>query len=174
MSSLSLHLQFLNHLCEKKPRKGGLPSCFEDRCAAPKVTRRLQMVANPMVRPTCLDQSTCARVVPAKPALDQPYLFFAFSKPFLLHLLSLVFPPFRRLGDLSSGFLTTTRDRNLQFRGAVSTGFFLNFLQLIFSFSPGFLCNSVRNRPQNVQKLARFVGGEKSPDIWIFGRLPND
>ena len=54
---------------------------------------------------------------------------------------------------------TTTRDRNLQFRGNFSTGFFFG----IFSrgFSPGLLCTLVRKWPQNVEKIARIPGGEK-------------
>ena len=56
--------------------------------------------------------------------------------------------------------LTTTRDRNLQLRPAVSTGCFFEFLQWILSFSPVFMCNSVRGSPQNVEKIARFPGGE--------------
>ena len=48
-----------------------------------------------------------------------------------------------------------TRDRNLQFRGAFSTGFFV-FLQRIFPLSPGLLCNLVRKSPQNVEKIAHF------------------
>ena len=32
----------------------------------------------------------------------------------------------------------------------------------IFLFSPGLLCNSVRKWPQNVEKIARFPGGEKN------------
>ena len=31
-----------------------------------------------------------------------------------------------------------------------------------FLFSPGFLCNLVRSWPQDVEKIARFLGGEKS------------
>ena len=31
-----------------------------------------------------------------------------------------------------------------------------------FPFSPGLLCNIIRKRPQNVEKIARFPGGEKS------------
>ena len=57
---------------------------------------------------------------------------------------------------------TTTRDRNLQFWGAVSTGFF-EFSPLdAFPFSPGLLCNLARKRLQNVEKIARFPGGEES------------
>ena len=56
----------------------------------------------------------------------------------------------------------TKRDRNLQFRGVVSTGFFSIFSSGIFPFSPGLLCNLVRKRPQNVEKIARLPGGEKS------------
>ena len=54
---------------------------------------------------------------------------------------------------------TTTRDRDLQFRGAVSTGLFFDFLQRISLFF------QVRNSPQNVEKLARFLGGEKKRRI---------
>ena len=56
---------------------------------------------------------------------------------------------------------TTTRDRNLQFRGAVSTGFFfVNFLRWIFPFLQ-VDCNLIRKSPQNVEKLPQFPGGEK-------------
>ena len=48
---------------------------------------------------------------------------------------------------------TTTRDRNLQFRVAVSTGF--------FELSPGSLCNLERKSAQNVEKVAGFQGGDK-------------
>ena len=53
----------------------------------------------------------------------------------------------------------TTGDRNLQFRGAVSTG----FSPVDFSpYSPGLLlCALVRKWTQNVEKIARFPGGEK-------------
>ena len=52
---------------------------------------------------------------------------------------------------------TTTRDRNLQFRGAVSTGFF--FFKIFssgfyFLCSPGLLRNLVRKWPQNGEKIA--------------------
>ena len=47
---------------------------------------------------------------------------------------------------------TTTRDRTLQFRGAVSTGFFWSFSSDLFEFSPGLRCNLVRKPPQNVEK----------------------
>ena len=57
---------------------------------------------------------------------------------------------------------TTTRDRKLQFRGAVSTGFFSIFSSGFFPFSPGSLCSLVRKWPQNVEKIARLPGGEKS------------
>ena len=64
---------------------------------------------------------------------------------------------------------TTTRDRNLQFRGfsPLEFGRFSPvFLQCIssselFPFSPGFLCNLVRKSPQNVERIARFPGGVK-------------
>ena len=57
---------------------------------------------------------------------------------------------------------SATRDRNLQLWGAASTGF-LNFLQwTFFSSFWGFLCNSERKWPQNVEKIARFPGGENS------------
>ena len=47
---------------------------------------------------------------------------------------------------------TTTRDRNLQFRGAVSTGGSpLDF----FAFSPVFMCNLVRRAPKNLEKVAK-------------------
>ena len=61
-------------LTQNTPREGRLPSCFENGCAVPKVTRRLQDIANPMVQPICLGQSTCPRAAPARP---DP--FFAFS-----------------------------------------------------------------------------------------------
>ena len=52
---------------------------------------------------------------------------------------------------------TTTRDRNLQFRGSFSTGFFLSFLQWkFFLFLQVFLCNLIRKWPQTVEKVARF------------------
>ena len=53
---------------------------------------------------------------------------------------------------------TTTRDRNLQFRGAVSTGFFWVFSSRFFPFSPGLLCNWVRKPPQKC--------GENCPIFW--------
>ena len=57
---------------------------------------------------------------------------------------------------------TTTRDRNLQFRGAVSTGFFEFSPVDSFPLSPGFfLCNLIMKSPQNVEKIARLPGGEK-------------
>ena len=55
----------------------------------------------------------------------------------------------------------TTRDRNMHFRGAFSSGFFWIFVQWIFSFSPGFVCNLVRNSPQNVEKFAPKSGRRK-------------
>ena len=56
--------------------------------------------------------------------------------------------------------LTTTRDRNLQFRGA---DWIFEFSPVVVFFcSPGLLCNLVRRSPQNVEKIARFPGGEKS------------
>ena len=58
--------------------------------------------------------------------------------------------------------LTTTRDRSLQFRGAVSTGFFFEFsLVDLFPSSPGLLCSLVRKSPQNVEKIARSPFREK-------------
>ena len=59
---------------------------------------------------------------------------------------------------------TTTRDRNLQFRDAVSTGFLGIFSSGFFPLSPGLLCNLVRKSPQNVEKIARFPGGEKGEE----------
>ena len=47
---------------------------------------------------------------------------------------------------------TTTRDRNLQFRGAVSTG---GSPLDSFAFSPVFMCNLVRRAPQNLEKVAK-------------------
>ena len=55
-------------LPQNAPREGGLArpaKFFENGCAVPTVTRRLQNTANPMVQPTCLGQSTYARAVPA-------------------------------------------------------------------------------------------------------------
>ena len=59
---------------------------------------------------------------------------------------------------------TTTRDRNLQFRGAISTGFFFSFFScgLFFAFSLGFLFNKGRKSPQNVEKIARSPRRETS------------
>ena len=51
-----------------------------------KVNRRLcKKIANPMVQPKMLDKSTCARVVPAKPALSNNLvnLFSHLVYPFL-------------------------------------------------------------------------------------------
>ena len=56
---------------------------------------------------------------------------------------------------------TTTRDRNLQFRGIFSTGSFESSPVDFFPFSPGLLCSLVRKSPQNVEKFARLPGGEK-------------
>ena len=60
---------------------------------------------------------------------------------------------------------TTTRDRNLQFRGAVSTGISefspVDFFLVLQVYSAS-RCNLVRKLPQNVEKIARFPGGEKS------------
>ena len=44
---------------------------------------------------------------------------------------------------------TTTRDRNLQFRGTVSTRVFLNFLQWMIFFDPVSLCSLVGNVPKH-------------------------
>ena len=50
--------------------------------------------------------------------------------------------------------------------GEVSPLDFLN----CFPFSPGFLCSLVRKWPQNVEKVARFPGGEKSAEpCHVFG-----
>ena len=63
---------------------------------------------------------------------------------------------------------TTTRGRNLQFRGAVSTGFFefspvdfSPFLQWSFPLL-GFLCNLVRKWPQIRRKLPDFWAEKKA------------
>ena len=65
---------------------------------------------------------------------------------------------------------TTTRDRNLQFRGSFSTGFFGIFFSGFSCFSPGFLCNLVRNPSQSVEKIPRFPGGEKCAEsCHVFG-----
>ena len=54
-----------------------------------------------------------------------------------------------------------TRSTTCNF-GALSPLDFLNFLQCIFfPFSPGFLWTKERKSPQNVEKIARFLGGEK-------------
>ena len=58
----------------------------------------------------------------------------------------------------------TTSNRNLQFWGAVSTGFFYFLHWIFFPFLQVFLCNLVRKSPQNVEKIARFPGGEKSAE----------
>ena len=63
---------------------------------------------------------------------------------------------FKPLSSLFSAFIrtnsTTTRDRNLQFRGAVSTGGSpLDF----FAFSPGFMCNLVGRAPENLEKVGK-------------------
>ena len=52
---------------------------------------------------------------------------------------------------------TTTRDRNLQLRGAPSPPSEISSL-----FSRSLLCNSVMKWSQNVEKIARFPGGGKS------------
>ena len=60
---------------------------------------------------------------------------------------------------------TTTRDRNLQFRGAVSTGF-LNFIHqwMFFTFSPGLLCNLViRGRHGGVEKRGGWKTSRMTP-----------
>ena len=54
-----------------------------------------------------------------------------------------------------------TRDRNLQFRGVVSTGL-LNFLQCIFSCFSRFTVQFSKEIAQIVEKFARFLGGAKS------------
>ena len=47
--------------------------------------------------------------------------------------------------------------------GALSPlDFFKFFSSGFFPFSPGLLCNLVRTSPQNVEKIARCPGGEKS------------
>ena len=56
--------------------------------------------------------------------------------------------------------MTTTRDRNLQFRGIFSTGF-LNFSSGLSSFFSRFSVCLVRKLAQNVKKIAEFPGGEK-------------
>ena len=47
---------------------------------------------------------------------------------------------------------TTTRDRNLQFRGAVSAG---GSPLDLFAFSPVFMRNLVRQAPKNLEKVAK-------------------
>ena len=37
---------------------------------------------------------------------------------------------------------------------------FLKFLQWMFPFSPGSLCNWVRKLPRNEEKIGRFLGGQ--------------
>ena len=56
---------------------------------------------------------------------------------------------------------TTTRDRNLQFRGIFSTGL-LEFSPGIFPLSPDFLCSLIGNRPETSRKIARSPSGEKN------------
>ena len=92
----------------------------------------------------------------------QPYHETARRSAFLG---TLSFNPSKKAAILTSAFLrtpsTTTRDRNLQFRGAFSTGFFLNFLHAV-DFSP-FSRFSVQFRKEitpNVDKIARFQAGE--------------
>ena len=70
---------------------------------------------------------------------------------------------FTKAGDLICLLVrthsTTTRKRNLQYLGAVSTRFV--FSSGFFPFFPGILCNVVRKSPQNMEKKTRFPGGEK-------------
>ena len=48
------------------------------------------------------------------------------------------------------------------FGGGGGGEFFTSFLQCMFlHFSPGSLCSSTRKSPQNVEKFARFTGGEQ-------------
>ena len=54
---------------------------------------------------------------------------------------------------------TTTRDRNLQYRGAVFTG---SFECSPLDFFPFLQVLCVRKWPQNVEKIAQFPSGEKS------------
>ena len=56
---------------------------------------------------------------------------------------------------------TTTRDRNLQFRGTVSIGFFESFFQCIFPHFSRLSVKIERKPPQNVEKIARYPGGER-------------
>ena len=44
--------------------------------------------------------------------------------------------------------------------GVLSQLDFLNILQWMFSFSPAFLCNLVRQSPKRLEKVARILGGE--------------
>ena len=55
---------------------------------------------------------------------------------------------------------TMTRDRNLQFRGAISIGFLKNFSKGFFPFLPRFLCNLVRKSAPKCGEIDRFLGGE--------------
>ena len=64
---------------------------------------------------------------------------------------------------------TSIRTRSTTTRGTEICNFGVpSPLDVFFSpvdfspFSPGLLCNLVRERPQNVEKIARFSGGEKS------------
>ena len=66
-----------------------------------------------------------------------------------------------RIPPFSPRQIHIRRDRNLQFQGAVSNRFF-EFSPVFCRFSPVTLCNLARKSPQNVEKIARFPGGEKS------------
>ena len=48
--------------------------------------------------------------------------------------------------------------------GAPSPLDFSNCLEWIFPVSPDFLCSLVRKSPQQVEKIARFPGGDKSAE----------
>ena len=52
------------------------------------------------------------------------------------------------------------KGRNLQFRGAVSTGIVLISLPVDFPFPSNFMHTLERNVPQNAENIARFPGGQ--------------
>ena len=69
-------------------------------------------------------------------------------------------------GRVSTTSYTTTRDRKSAISGRRLHWIFLNFLQCIFSFSPGCWCNLVRKIAQKMwRKIARSPGGEKKRRI---------
>ena len=70
-------------------------------------------------------------------------------------------PPFFLSGDKGTAKSAVFWGR-IQFRGAVSTDSVWIFSSGFSPSSPGFLCNLVRRMPQNVEKIARFPGREKS------------